>query len=341
MISRCPSCGAQVDDEAKQCPKCFWNFVQLPRLPPADRSAPRSQPPLVPDAEAALERIYDNLAQPQVQPPLAPAAEAAPAIPARPSSPPARPVEAPRTGFSAIHWFVAGAIVVGVVFVVATYIALRPETVVESRRPVHAVFPKEVRRDLFRVPAPREDIIVAESKKTEPTGAPSWEAAPAPAAAVSSATAPVPQAPAQPAPAPAASPAAPKSAAAKPKPGPHWVFEGCAYDIISLRAVYAAQLVFRDASGRVRGETATGEEGRYRIALEPLPEGGYALSVKHPDYQEKYIDEIFPPFKEVAAQERRRLVNMTARVRPWVGQTSGPVRRDFVMIPKQASEPAR
>ena len=40
MISRCPSCGAQVDDEAQQCPKCYWDFAKFKRVPPPEAAQP-------------------------------------------------------------------------------------------------------------------------------------------------------------------------------------------------------------------------------------------------------------------------------------------------------------
>ena len=47
MISRCPSCGAQVDDEAQQCSSCYWDFKARKRLPPEGAAAkdPETPPP--------------------------------------------------------------------------------------------------------------------------------------------------------------------------------------------------------------------------------------------------------------------------------------------------------
>jgi len=152
---------------------------------------------------------------------------------------------------------------------------------------------------------------------------------------------PVAVSPAVPAPAAASSaqPASIRPRPAKPKAGPRWVFEGMVYDLVTLRAVTGAQLAFRDASGKVCAQTTTREEGRYRVALEPLP-GGYTLSVAHPDFQEKYIDDISPPFREVEPVERGKLVDMSARTRPWIGDVLEPTQRDFVMIPKRPAGPS-
>jgi hypothetical protein len=120
--------------------------------------------------------------------------------------------------------------------------------------------------------------------------------------------------------------------------GPRWVFKGSAYDLINLRPVYAATLTFKDASGKVCGEASTGEDGSYSIALDPLSDAGYCLSVKHDDYKERYIDEIDSPFKDVSLAERRQLASLAARARPWIGRTGLAVRRNFMMIPKDQGD---
>ncbi|MDX6770597.1 MAG: carboxypeptidase-like regulatory domain-containing protein, partial [Elusimicrobiota bacterium] len=144
-------------------------------------------------------------------------------------------------------------------------------------------------------------------------------------------------APTRPAAAPAAAPEAPRPPA-KPK-GPVWAFEGVVYDVISLQAVFAAHLRFLDASGETVGQTTTGDGGRYRVALPPLASGAYTLTVSHPDYSDKYIDEIDPPFREVDREQRLLLSESAARNRPWQGDAKKSLRRDFVMIPRSPEEP--
>jgi hypothetical protein len=54
MISRCPSCGAQVADDAPQCPSCYWDFKARRRLPPEGAApAPRTPPPQKKDGAPA------------------------------------------------------------------------------------------------------------------------------------------------------------------------------------------------------------------------------------------------------------------------------------------------
>lgn len=47
MISRCPSCAAEVSDDADKCPSCYWDFKAFKRLPPAGAkiNLPASNPP--------------------------------------------------------------------------------------------------------------------------------------------------------------------------------------------------------------------------------------------------------------------------------------------------------
>lgn len=146
-----------------------------------------------------------------------------------------------------------------------------------------------------------------------------------------------------PAPPPPASSAAPVPAQQPPAParpkGPVWAFEGAVYDVISLRPVYAAHLRFTNAGGEAVAQTMTGDGGRYRVFLPPGPASGYTLAVSHPDYTEKYIDEIDPPFREVDQEQRLLLSESAARNRPWLGDVLKPTRRDFVMIPRSTDEP--
>jgi hypothetical protein len=197
---------------------------------------------------------------------------------------------------------IAGAVfvIVGVVFLLATRIVMRSDVEVGSHRNLPN-FAKDARPRPLQLPLPL--------------------AAPAapPASAKTARSVPAPR-PAQPAP-------------AARQAGPRWVFEGTVYNLISLRPVFAATLTFKDASGKVRGETTTGADGTYRVSLDPLADDCYDLAVQHSDYQEKYLDETNPPFKERIREERLQLVNTAPRPRPWIGKTARAVRRDVMMIP--------
>jgi hypothetical protein len=242
----------------------------------------------------------------------------------------------------------AGIVLAGIAFVVVTHFALRPD-VKEGRRASSPVFAKGERQPL-RLPMPEPPA----PKPAEPPAAPVVvqpavplsTSAVAVVAAVAASSAPVvpaarpsrtelPKAEPEKAPAPPAPKPRPQPASRPKDAGPSWAFYGMVYDLISLRPVYGAALTFKSPSGAAAGEASTSEDGGYEISLEPLSEAGYSLLVKHPDYQDKYIDEISPPFREVSLEERRLLVRMAARARPWVGKATLTVRRDFVMIPKE------
>jgi hypothetical protein len=219
----------------------------------------------------------------------------------------------------------AGVAVASVLFAAAMQLVMRPDMEVGGRRLTLPAFAKDARPQPLQLPMP--------PARVEPI-----RAAPAvPAAPEVKPKPPLPAVSAKPA-RRAAKARAPKPAPMPKDAGPQWVFEGTAYDLITLRPVYAATLTFKDASGSVCGETTTGEDGSYSIALDPLSDAGYFLVVNHADFQEKYIDEINPPFKEVPLEERRQLASMTARARPWLGTTTLAVRRDFVMIPKDPGQ---
>lgn len=201
--------------------------------------------------------------------------------------------------------------------------------------------PKASPRPDFGAPAPAPLPAPAASPRPAPLP-PAAAALPAPApkpeprnTATFSAP-PSPAAPAQPAPKPVPR-AAPEPAAPRPKEL-GWQFEGAVYDVISLQPVFAAHLRFLDNKGETVGQTTTGDGGRYRVSLPPAA-GGYTLTVSQPDYTEKYIDEIDPPFREVDREQRLLLSESAARNRPWVGVLKKTVRRDFVMVPRSPEEP--
>lgn len=172
-------------------------------------------------------------------------------------------------------------------------------------------------------------------------------APPKPAAPLAKAPAPPP-----PAPAPAASLPMHKSAAqapgkpleiaelavpiSSPKPA-LWVFEGQIYDLLTLLPVFDAEVRLLDASGKVVASASTADGGRYRLSVEAARQG-YRVSVLHPDYQDKLLDEIVPPYKDVDRRSRLLAASVGASQRPWMGLAAGPVRRDFVMVPKVLPE---
>ncbi|MCX5794759.1 MAG: hypothetical protein NTY77_04620 [Elusimicrobia bacterium] len=326
-----------------------------PILPPAEKKAPGPSQglPQVPRARPAkpepppLTAVQSGGGWGSASPPRPSAAK-----PGERSSTTVQPK--PGRGRSPLlNRVTAGVVILGVFFVIVMQIVMRPDVKVGRSSSSMPTFAKDSRPQPLQLPPAKEAGEPAAAAPL-PSVAPSstsaaaapvepvrTTSAPAVAPAVPAAPAAAPKPPAPAAPAKAAPPAAKPRAhkrAPRPEPdedeGPRWTFEGSVYDLISLRPVHAAILAFKDSSGKVFGQTTTDEYGDYRVSLEPLSEAAYVMSAKHADYQEKYIDEIKPPFKEVSLEERRQLVSMSARARPWVGKTGLTVRRDFVMIPK-------
>jgi hypothetical protein len=331
-----------------------------PAIPKAPASPSRSAPPAPQKKAAAPAEELAPIRPPRPAeagtPPLTVIQSGTWGSASGPSAPAARPAVAqpatvqpkPARGRSPLlNRVTAGVVVLGVLFVIAMQFVMRSDVEVGGRHSALPNFAKDSRPQPLQLPMP------SAAAAAPLASAPSANAALSTAAAVAP-----PAEPVRPPAAAAAAPAEPSAPPAKsrpvvvlaksaraPKPAPRpkepalqWTFAGSAYDIISLRPVFAAALAFKDASGKVRGETSTAEDGSYSISLDPLSGVGYVLAVRHVDYQERYIDEINPPFKEVSVEERRALVGMAARARPWVGSTAKVVHRDFVMLPRDPAQ---
>lgn len=331
MIIRCFNCGAQVDEEAATCPSCRSDFSIPKRSAPG--KAPAPPPPMRPDAS----------------PPPA----------ARPPSP--SQTWLPPRGPGTLKGIFGGIAALGGVGILLAYFAFRPETPAGGRgeRPP---FPKDSRgltqalsavKGMLREPDQRDPGqiqrvaidpfhpelgAVKVSPETALVPAPGENRAEAPASPRSLrglGAPPPPEASALPSgkrgiqAAAGATQASPRADA-----GNLWVFEGMAYDLISLGPVVGLKMIFTDPSGNILTEIATNNQGSYRVALWALSNGGYHLSAGHPDYLEKYLDELTPPFRQISKQRRLFLAGSAAAKRPWIGSTFGPTRRDIFMIPK-------
>jgi len=153
------------------------------------------------------------------------------------------------------------------------------------------------------------------------------------------APAPVPPAPAPvpPVPLPVPVPPAPAPAPASVPPPVQnsWIFEGQAYDLISLKPIRGAQLFFTNIGGGEPTVGTTDNQGRFKMYLPPTPlGGGYKLTAKHPDYLDGYIDELSSPLKEEDLEHRRVLAASAVSNQRWAGSLLAPTHRDFIMIPK-------
>ena len=275
MISRCPNCGSEVEDEAARCPSCEWNFdspersappgLKLPAAKPAPKagdaaakselppfSSIPNKPPFNPDKEipqTEIRRLAPRFPPPAARPPSAKEGAGAP--------------KGPRQR-SMLPGLLAGAFVLGAGVLAVTQ--LRPGLRASSPKPPaeSPPFPKREGRTL-------------------------------------------------------------------------WVFEGQAYDLLSLAPVQGARLVFRDSTGRTAGQTVTGADGAYRVFLQAPTSGGYSLWVVHPGYR-AFLDDAEPPCRTLAPRRRRRLAEEPRTNGPWVGNPSLAARRDLVLIPGLAPQ---
>lgn len=408
MISRCPSCGAEVDEEAARCPSCHWDFSLRQRVPPSQSAAkdafakkpdaPKAAP--APKPEPPKESKTDDIPSPEPSLPAsfglkqfgkAPVPEkpkpaeaekteashfAIPVLPNKkdqlagppateirrlPASRTPSPAGAPPKGAASqqkekerlkekqdaadrfrkkgktqppdkaaskpgllsawpfvLDHKVIAAVVVGAVIIlidaVLTHHRQAPPPAAPAATP--SIFQQTQRQT---IPVPVQVSVALNEPAPVPAPLPPLTPAPLPV--------PVPPAPE---PVPTPPPAAPAPVAQN-----SWIFEGQAYDLITLKPIRGAQLFFTNIGGGEPTVGATDNQGRFKMYLPPTPlGGGYKLTAKHPDYLEGYIDELSPPLKEEDLEQRRVLAASAVSNQRWAGSLLAPTYRDFIMIPK-------
>lgn len=149
------------------------------------------------------------------------------------------------------------------------------------------------------------------------------EPAPAPRAAI-----PPPE------PLPSLEPAAPEVPAvpAPPPPPAKWTFEGRVYDMMSLKPVKGAVLLFMTQSEEETFEANTDDQGRYRIVVPSRPRG-FKIVVDHVDYISEYFDEADPPYRSWTTAKRRQLRAAKPVHKAWTAAGAAPARRNIVLFP--------
>ncbi|UPT72382.1 MAG: hypothetical protein M0D55_10305 [Elusimicrobiota bacterium] len=127
--------------------------------------------------------------------------------------------------------------------------------------------------------------------------------------------------------------------AAKPK-GPQWTFEGVVYDLLSTRGVFGVKLLFVDAEDNEVASVETGTGGQFKISMRAGPPEGYQLRILHDDYSGKHIDELdsTSSLRKADLEQRKFLMQASARSLPWVGTVGQAVRRDMALVPRVAAE---
>jgi len=99
-------------------------------------------------------------------------------------------------------------------------------------------------------------------------------------------------------------PAAPGGPGAPVEPV-RWKIHGKVYDLISLKAVRHAAIVFKDKSSSQKFSAVTDKKGVYSVALPPIETGGYEVTVTHPDCGPVYLDEQEPPYHQLPPDRRQ------------------------------------
>jgi len=112
-----------------------------------------------------------------------------------------------------------------------------------------------------------------------------------------------------------------------------WFFEGVVYDMISLKPVSGAEMLFMDESESETYDAVTNSRGRYRVRLPSMPQG-YKLIVDHRDYLGMYFDEAAPSYRKISMSKRKQLRAARPKNAPWAGRIGRKNRRDIVLFPE-------
>ncbi|MFA5139455.1 MAG: hypothetical protein WC728_09510 [Elusimicrobiota bacterium] len=127
-------------------------------------------------------------------------------------------------------------------------------------------------------------------------------------------------------------PAAPKPPVQTPEPVVvAWRFEGQVYDMVTLRPIKGAQLVFM--GGDQDYNFSTDKQGLYKVKVPPLEGASYQVLVDHAEYLEGYFDEADPPYHQRPRAARIGMRNAKPRNKPWEGGAAI-TQRDLVLFPE-------
>lgn len=89
-----------------------------------------------------------------------------------------------------------------------------------------------------------------------------------------------------------------------PAPTRGWTVSGRAYDLLSLKPVAGAAVFFKEkVTGKII-QVKTDKNGRYKIRLEPLEEGGYAVAIRRKGYEPNFLEERQPPYSDFTPERR-------------------------------------
>jgi hypothetical protein len=89
-----------------------------------------------------------------------------------------------------------------------------------------------------------------------------------------------------------------------PRPD-YWEVRGLVYDLYSLKPVSGAQVSFVSHETGERLAARTDRAGHYSLKAPRLSSGGYDVTVRHPLYQDNYLDENDPPYRQMGLERRQ------------------------------------
>lgn len=112
-----------------------------------------------------------------------------------------------------------------------------------------------------------------------------------------------------------------------------WSFEGQVSDILSMKPIKGAVLLFTNQAEDETFEARSDAKGRFAMKL-PARKNGYKLVVDHPEYIAEYFDETEPPYRSWTQARRRQLRAAKPVHEPWKAPGADPVRRDILLFPE-------
>lgn len=128
--------------------------------------------------------------------------------------------------------------------------------------------------------------------------------------------------------------AAPEAPAAPAAPAAvDWRFEGKVSDILSMKPVRGAVLLFMTQAEDETFEARSDAKGRFEVKLAARKDG-YKLVIDHPEYIAEYFDETEPPYRSWTQARRRQLRAARPAHKAWMAPGAEPVRRDVLLFPE-------
>jgi hypothetical protein len=117
-----------------------------------------------------------------------------------------------------------------------------------------------------------------------------------------------------------------------------WKMRGVIYDLLTLKPVPAARLIFSDSETNMRAVIQTDGSGRYRAILPPLPGRGYVVTIAKAGYASSYLNPGTEGVAEMSAASRRELVkelsSLIAEPASLEPHSHTPLVTDFHLAPK-------